>query len=393
MKKKVNGKVKDIPVIEVGMLGTSFMCKAHVNAFKQMEYIFWPPSGFFHLKKIVSRSKETVEEAAGRYGFDDYSTNWRDIIEDESISFFDNVAPNNVHAEPCIEAAKAGKAILCEKPLARDSEEAFKMLEAVNKYKVKNFCGYNYRCVPALVLAKKIIDDGKIGKIQHFRAQYIMDCMNNPDVPINWRLQKKIAGSGVLGDLSHIIDLSRWLCGEPGSIKAITKTFFKDRPLPDNPSKRGRVDVDDAYIAAVEFLNGAIGSFEGSRCSSGRKNYEYIEINGELGSIYFNLENLNFLHVYLHEDESEGMAGFRAIDVTEYHHPYMNYWWCPGHIIGWENIFVHQAYEIINEITGQKKGDVKNIATFEDGYKALVICDAIQRASKNNKKEKIKYLI
>ena len=372
------------------MLGASFMCKAHVNAYKQLQYIFWPPPGFVDLVKIIDMTVDLAEEAAGRYGFNTYGTRWQDIVEDEKILLFDNVGPNHMHAEPCIEAAKTGKAILCEKPLARNSEEAFEMLEAVKKYNVKNFCGYNYRFVPAIILAKKIIDDGKIGKIQHLRAQYLMDCNEDPESCFHWRLQKSKAGSGVLGDLSHIIDLARWICGEPGTVQALTKTFFKDRPLPDNPSKREKVDVDDAYIAIVEFKNEAIGFLEASKCSRGRKNYAFMEINGDSGSLYFNLENLNFLHVYLASDEKERIAGFRAIDVTENNHPYMNNWWCQGHIIGWGNIFVHQSYEIVKKLIDDNTAS-ENIATFEDGFKALVICDAIQKASESGKKQEIKY--
>jgi predicted dehydrogenase len=389
-KRKVNGEFIDIPMINIGMLGASFMCKAHVNGYKQMEYIFWPPPAIPHLSKVVDINKDVAEEAAGRYGFDGFSNKWQDLIEDENIDIFENLGPNDIHAEPCIAAAQTGKAIFCEKPLARNSEEAWKMLEAVRKYGVKNLCGYDYRFAPALRLAKKLIDDGKIGKIQHIRAQYLQEVMNDKEFPLVWRLRKSVAGSGVLGDLSHIIDLARWLCGEPGTVQAVTKIFFKDRPLPDNPSQRGEVDVDDAYVATVEFTNGAIGFFEGSRCSNGRKNYEYIEVSGELGSFYFNLENVNFLHVYLREDERDGIAGFRAVDVTEYYHPYMDRWWFQGHTIGWESMFVHQAYEFVRAVIEESEPS-PDLATFEDGYKAVVVCDAILKASETGSKQEVKY--
>lgn len=384
-------KAGEIPEIGIGMLGYAFMGKAHSNAYKKMPYIFWPPPAKPKLIKICGRTEEKVAEESKRYGYLEYCTDWHDLINDQRIDIFVNVGPNSIHAEPCIEAAKAGKNVVCEKPLAKNSSEAKAMLDAVKKAGVKHLCNFNYRMVPALVLAKKLILDGKIGKIFHFRAKYLQEWMVDPDFPLIWRLDKDVAGSGAIGDLgAHIVDLARWLCGEPKSIMSTTKTFIGERPLPDDPSKKRKVEVDDAFVSILEFDNGAIGTLEASRFSPGRKNYETVEINGELGSIYWNLENMNYLHVYFREEDPADTIGFHAISVTESFHPYYDKWWPHGHIIGWENTFVHTAYNIVNAVINDVKLEPM-VATFEDGYRAAVICDAILKSAKSEKKEKIEY--
>jgi predicted dehydrogenase len=265
-------KAGKIPEIGVGMLGYSFMGKAHSNGYKKMSYIFWPPPAKPKLIKMCGRTEEKVAEEAKRYGYLEYCTDWHELINDDRIDIFVNVGPNNIHAEPCIEAAKAGKNIVCEKPLARNSGEAKEMLDAVKKAGVKHLCNFNYRMVPALVLAKNLISDGKIGKIFHFRAKYLQEWIVDPNFPLIWRLDKKVCGSGAMGDLgAHIVDLTRWLCGEPESVMAMTKTFVTERPLPDNPSKKVKVEVDDAFVSTIEFRNGAIGVLEASRFCPGRK--------------------------------------------------------------------------------------------------------------------------
>ena len=292
-------KADKIPEIGIGMLGYAFMGKAHSNGYKKMPYIFWPPPATPKLIKICGRTEEKVSEEAKRYGYLEYCTGWHDLINDERIDIFVNVGPNNIHSEPCIEAAKAGKHIVCEKPLAGNAREAKAMLDAASKAGVKHLCNFNYRMVPALVLTKKLIMDGKLGRIFHFRANYLQEWIVDPQFPLIWRLDKEIAGSGALGDLgAHIVDLARWFCGEPESVMAMTKTFIDERPLPDNPSKKAKIEVDDAFISTVEFKEGAIGVLEASRFCPGRKNFETIEINGELGSIYWDLENMNNLQLW-----------------------------------------------------------------------------------------------
>ncbi|MBM3703217.1 MAG: Gfo/Idh/MocA family oxidoreductase, partial [Actinobacteria bacterium] len=247
------------------------------------------------------------------------------------------------------------------------------------------------RMMPALILAKKLIMDGKLGRIFHFRAKYLQEWIVDPDFPMVWRLDREVGGSGAMGDLgAHIVDLARWLCGEPKSVTAITKTFIDERPLLDDPSKKVKVEVDDAFVSTVEFENGAIGVLEGSRFCPGRKNYETIEINGELGSIYWDLEHMNYLNVYFKDEDPPDTVGFHAVSVTESFHPYYDKWWPHGHIIGWENTFVHTAYNIVNAVVNNVKLEPM-VATFEDGYKAAVICDAMLQSAKSERKEKIEY--
>ncbi len=389
--KKIDPNSSNIPEIGIGMLGYAFMGKAHTNGFKKMPYIFWPPPALPKLVNICGRTEEKVAEEALRYGYEKYCTDWHELIEDEDVDLFVNIGSNNIHHKPCIEAAKRKKHLLCEKPLATTASKAKEMLDAAKKAGIKHMCNFNYRMVPALILAKNLISDGRLGRIFHFRARYLQEWIIDKDFPLVWRMKKEISGSGAVGDLgSHIIDLARWLCGEPASIYAITKTFIEERPLEDNPDKKGKVDVDDAFAAVIKFGNGAIGTLEASRLCSGRKNYQIVEVNGELGSIYFDLENLNYLHIYFKDEPLKETAGFHAVNVTEQFHPYLNRWWPSGHIIGWENTFVHSAYNIINSIINNKPLEPM-IATFEDGYKNAVISDALLKSAETGKSEKIVY--
>lgn len=380
------GAVGKIAEIGIGMIGHAFMGKAHSNAWKQMPYIFWPPAAIPKLVKICGIPETEVAEAARRFGYMEYTTDWKDIINDDRIKIVDNGTPNDLHAEISIEAARAGKHIFCEKPLARNSVEAKKMRDAVKKYKVKNICDFNYRMVPAIVLAKNLISDGKLGKIYHFRAKYLQEWIMDPDFPIVWRLKKSVAGSGALGDLgAHIIDLGRFLCGEFKSVMAVTKTFIDER-YDASTKKKEKVDVDDAIASVVEFENGAIGTIEASRFAAGRKNSNVIEINGEKGSIWWDLENMNNLHVYWADDKPAETRGFHCINVTESFHPYYEYWWPHGHIIGWENTFVHTAYNMVNAIIKNKPLE-PYVGTFEDGYRNAVICDAMLKSAETGKRE------
>ncbi len=274
----------EAPVIGVGMLGYDFMGKAHTNAYKKIPYMMYPPPAVPKLVGICGRTEEAVAEAKRRYGYDDYYTDWRKMLENDDIQLFDNGGPNNVHAEPCIAAAEAGKHVFCEKPLARTAEEAKLMLDAVEKAGVKHMVAHNYRFVPAIRLAKELIDSGKLGQIYHFRAQYLQEwIMPHYNEKLIWRLRKDIAGSGAIGDLgSHIVDLGHYLVGDYKSISAMTRTFIEERPLPDG-SGTGKVDVDDAFVASIEFDNGAIGTLECTRFGAGRKNYQVLEINAEKG--------------------------------------------------------------------------------------------------------------
>ncbi|NLE99832.1 MAG: Gfo/Idh/MocA family oxidoreductase [Anaerolineales bacterium] len=378
------------PEIGVGMLGYAFMGKAHTNAYKKLPYMVYPPAAIPRLVAIAGRNEEAVAEAARRYGYESYTTDWRKLMENDAIQLFDNGGPNNEHAEPSIAAALAGKHVLCEKPLARTTEEAKKMLDAVTKAGVKHMVAFNYRFVPAVRLARDLIQSGQLGQIYHFRAVYLQEwIMPHYDCPMIWRLKKDVAGSGALGDLgAHIIDLARFLVGEPTSVGAMTRTFIKERP--DGSGGLGTVDVDDAFVSTVVFENGAIGTLEASRFAAGRKNHQKFEINGEKGTICFDLERLNELDVFWVGDEPKETQGFRNVLVSEPYHPWWGNWWPQGHMIGWEHSFVHEISHLLDCIVNDK--DVApDGATFEDGYRAAVVCDAILESAAKKKQVDIKY--
>ncbi len=381
----------DVPEVGVGMLGYAFMGKAHSNGFKQMPYIFWPPPAMPRLVAIAGRNAEAVGIAARRYGFEKATTDWHDVINDPEVQVFDNCGPNNLHAEPSIAAAEAGKHVICEKPLGRTRQEAKQMLDAVTKAGVKHLAAFNYRFVPAILHARDLIQSGALGRIYHFRARYLQEWILDPNFPIVWRLQKDVAGSGVLGDLgAHSIDLARFLVGEIAAVSAATRTFIPERT--DAEGHRQKVDVDDAFAAVVEFENGALGTMEASRFALGRKNHNTFEVNGEKGSIVFNLERLNELEVHIPGQQPENSTGFTTVLVSEASHPYWKYWWPQGHMIGWENLFVHEVAHFLGAVVGEH--DVAPIgATFEDGYKAAVVCDAILESAKNGGRVPIAQLL
>jgi len=332
-----------------------------------------------------------VAEAARRYGYEGYYTDWRRMLEDDRIQLFDNSGPNNIHAEPCIAAAEAGKHVFCEKPLARTAEEAREMLDAVTEAGVKHMVSFNYRFVPAIRQAYDLIASGALGQIYHFRAIYLQEwIMPHYGIPKIWRLDKALAGSGALGDLgAHIVDLARFLVGEIKSVGAMMRTFIKQRPLTDG-SGSGKVDVDDAFVATVEFENGAIGTLEASRFAGGRKNHQVLEINGEKGSIRFNLERMNELEVFWVGEEPKETQGFHNVLITEGYHPWWENWWPHGHIIGWEHTFVHELTHLLDCIVNDKEVAPFG-ATFEDGYRAAAVCDAIAKSAEKKKQVDVEY--
>jgi len=379
----------EAPEIGVGMMGYAFMGKAHTNAFKKLPYMVYPPPAIPKLIAIAGRNEDSVKEAAKRYGYATYYTDWKQLIQDDRIQLFDNGGPNDAHAEPCIAAARAGKHILCEKPLARNAREAAEMLEAVEKAGVVHMVAHNYRFVPAIRLARDLIESGKLGQIYHFRAVYLQEWIMDPTFPFVWRLDRKISGSGALGDLgSHIIDLARFLVGEPRKVSAMAKTFIKQRPLPDGGS--AEVTVDDAFVSLVEFENGAMGTLEASRFCAGRKNHQVLEINGANGTIVFDLERLNELQVFWKDEQPRETQGFHNVLVSESYHPFWQHWWPQGHIIGWEHTFVHEIAHLLDAIVN-KKPVAPYGADFLDGYKNAVICDAILESAEKEKAIAIHY--
>ena len=378
------------PEVGIGMLGYAFMGKAHSNAFKKLPYMMYPPVAIPKLIAIAGRNQDAVAEAARRYGYEGYYTDWRELVADPRVQLFDNGGPNDLHAEPCIAAARAGKHIICEKPMARSAAEARAMLDAVTTAGVKHAVAFNYRFVPAIRQAYELIHSGALGESYHFRAVSLQEWITDPEFPLIWRRQKDLAGSGALGDLgAHIIDLARFLVGEPKSVMGLTKTFITERPLQDGKG-RGKVEVDDAFEALVEFQNGAVGTLEASRFAPGRKNHQVLEINGSKGSLQFNLERFNELEVFWKDSAPRETQGFTNVLVTEAYHPFYSNWWPHGHIIGWEHTFVHELHHMLDAIVNDKSVAPLG-ATFEDGYRNAVICDAIVESARTGRRVDIIY--
>ncbi len=369
--------------LNVALIGYQFMGKAHSNAYRQVARFFPELEIEPVLKVICGRNEERVRAAAEKYGFEEYDTDWQRVVARDDIDLVDVSTPGNLHAPISIAAARNGKIVLCEKPLANSLQEAREMVQAVEQSGVKHGIFFNYRKAPAVSFAKKLIDDGVIGQIYHFRGTYLQDWIVDPNFPLVWRLRKEIAGSGVHGDLNaHIIDLARWLVGEISEVCGMMTTFIKQRPLLREADDRlggqasaemGEVTVDDAAAFLARFENGAIGTFEATRFALGRKNYNRFEINGSRGSIVFNLERMNELELYLESDPA-GTRGFRTIQVTESVHPYISAWWPPGHIIGYEHTFTHLVRDALEAIS---KGELPS-PSFYDGLRCQAVLEAVE---------------
>ncbi|HZJ57728.1 MAG TPA: Gfo/Idh/MocA family oxidoreductase [Clostridia bacterium] len=368
--------------LNIGLVGYKFMGKAHSNALQKVG-MFFDPSLKIRMRAICGRDEEWVKESAEKFGWEGYETSWENLIKRDDIDAIDITAPSNFHKEIAIAAAKAGKHIFCEKPLALNLKDAREMLDVVTKANVKHQIGFNYRFAPAVQLAKKIIDEGKIGKVYHYRALYLQDFIIDPSFPLVWRLDKDVAGSGSHGDLgAHFVDLARFLVGEFDEVIGMSETFIKERPIVERMTglsgkaqegaELGKVTVDDATIFMARFKNGALGSFEATRFAAGHKNDMFFEINGSKGSIRFNIERMNELEYYSASDE-EGLQGFRLIQVTEDIHPYADAWWPVGHVIGYEHTFVHELYEFIEAIAKDKPTN----PSFYDGVKCSQILEAV----------------
>jgi len=369
--REASGPARDAPLIGVGVLGYAFMGKAHSNAYRTLPYMAWPPTLTPRLVAIAGRDAAAVNEAARRYGYERAVVDWHELVDDDTIELFDNSGPNDVHAVPTIAAAEAGKHVICEKPLGRDAAEAYEIWQRVARSGVVHMCAFNYRFVPAVRLARTLIEAGEIGEIRHFRGRYLQE-WGATDAAI-WRFDRGAAGSGALGDLgAHVIDLARYLVGEISSVAAVTSTFHPGR------------EVDDAFEAAVEFETGAIGTLEASRFAPGRKNALSWEINGSAGSLAFDLERLNELLI------SDGTGGFRTRLVSEPTDPFWEWWWPQGHMIGWEHTFIHEVDHLLRAIAGGSSV-APHGATFEDGYRAAEVCDAVLRSAADGRRATLTY--
>lgn len=360
--------------INVALIGYKFMGKAHSNAYRQVGRFFDVPCQPV-MKVLCGRNKEAVRSAAARFGWEEYATDWREVVERPDIDLVDIASPNNTHKGIALAAAKAGKAIFCEKPLASSLDEAREMLAAVQGAGVLHMIAFNYRFVPAVQLAKRLIEEGALGQIRHWRSVYLQDWLVDPSFPLVWRLRREVAGSGALGDIAaHSIDLAHFLVGDITEVVGMSETFIRERPLPTGEAM-GPVTVDDMTAFLARFRNGAVGTFEATRFATGRKNYNCFEINGSKGSLRWNFESMNRLEFYSGDDPGY-IQGFRTIIATEPEHKYVSTWWPPGHIIGYEHTFVHAVYELM-EALGRSELLHPN---FVDGVKCQAVLDAVARS-------------
>jgi predicted dehydrogenase len=373
--------------IGVGLVGYKFMGRAHSNGYRQVSH-FFDVDPAPKMVAICGRNEEAVSEAAKELGWEGYETDYHKLIARDDIQLVDVSTPGDSHYDVVLAALGAGKHVLCEKPLANTLDQAREMLAAAKKAGVINMVNFNYRRVPAVVLAKKLIEEGRIGEIRHFRAVYLQDWILDPEFPLVWRLQKDKAGSGALGDIAaHIVDLSHYLVGDIAKVTGSLDTFIKERPVEVSSgggagleaakgAEMGRVTVDDSAHFIAKFDSGATGTFEVTRLAPGRRNHNSFEINGSKGTIVFDLERLNELEVYFTEDAGD-VQGFRRILVTDGTHPYVGAWWPSGHIIGWEHTFTHTVKDLMDAI----KTGVNPAPSFEDGFKCQAVLDAVERSS------------
>ena len=361
--------------IGVGLVGYKFMGRAHSNAYRQLPR-FFDVDPAPRMAAICGRDETGVREAANTLGWESYETDYRRLIERDDVGLVDVVTPGNTHREIVLAALEAGKHVICEKPLANSLAEAKEMLDAAREAGTINTVCFNYRRAPAVQLARKLIDGGRLGTIRHWRSTYLQDFIMDPEFPLIWRLKKDLAGSGALGDIgAHSVDLAHFLVGGISEVAGMTETFVKERPLEGSDGETGEVTVDDAAAFLARFENGAIGTFEATRFAAGRRNKNAFEINGSKGSVAFDLERMNELEVFFVDDEAD-VQGFRTVNVTEPGHPYAGAWWPPGHIIGYEHTFVHTMKDLMDGIqTGTSPAP-----TFEDAYRCQAVLDAVERS-------------
>jgi len=367
--------------LSIGVLGYRFMGKAHSNAFARLP-MFFSDAPDIERDVLIGRDESALADAQSELGFNRTATDWRDVVDE--VDVFYNLGPNNIHAEPSIAALEAGVPVLSEKPLAASLEDAERMAEAAESADVPSAIAFNYRYVPAIQYAKRLIEDGVLGEIHHVRANYLQDWLVDPTAPWSWRNSEELAGSGALGDLgAHSLDLAQFLLDDDiERVSGHLKTFVDERPVPgadgggldaegsDSVETR-EVTVDDAYSAQAEFGNGAMGTFEASRFATGEKNGHTIAINGSKGSLKFDLERLNELEL-LREDN----RGFETVLVTDPDDPYVDHWWPPGHVIGWEHTFIHEDYEFLSAVANGEE----YAPNFQDGLAVQHVLDAIERS-------------
>ncbi|MFC6785575.1 Gfo/Idh/MocA family protein [Halobaculum halobium] len=373
--------------IDIGVLGYRFMGKAHANALDRLP-MFFEDAPETNRHTVIGRDEEALADAAETLGFEHTATDWCEVIDE--VDAFYNLGPNHLHVEPSIAALEAGTPVLCEKPLAPTLAGAEEMRDAAAAADVPAACAFNYRFVPAIRYAKRLIDAGELGEIRQVRGRYLQDWLSDPEAPWSWRNDEDMAGSGALGDLgAHTIDLARFLVGdrvsEAASVSGHRKTFTEERPVEGADGETRPVTVDDAYSAQVEYDSGAMATFEASRVTEGHKNDHTIAVHGSEGSLQFSLERLNELEVMTGD-----ARGYETVLVTDEDDPYIDHWWPPGHVIGWEHTFVHENYEFLTSVAqnptngGDEVGGTGEGAefhpNFEDAYEVQRVLDAIGRS-------------
>lgn len=373
--------------LNIGMIGYGFMGRAHTNGYKRVNDFF----KLDHrpvLKAACGRDAGKVKEFADNWGYESIETDWKKLIERKDIDVVDVCTPNNMHKEICLAAAKAGKMILCEKPLAMNAGEGEEMCEAVEKAKVANMVWYNYRRVPAVTFAKQLIDEGRLGKIFHVRSKFLQDWTISADLPQGgaalWRLDVAAAGSGVTGDLlAHCIDTCIWLNGLIKDVSAMTETFVKERKH-NLTGKVEKVGIDDACIFNCHFENGSLGNFESTRYARGHKAQYTFEVNGENASVMWDLHDLHRLNYFDYRDEGP-LRGWKSIHISDSDHPYLKHWWVPGLNLGYEHTFVHQVADFIEGLQSGKPAR----PTFRDALETQRICDAVLKSAKTKQWEDV----
>jgi predicted dehydrogenase len=373
--------------LNIGLIGCGFMGRTHANAFGKVHHFFDLPYRPV-LKAVCARNPDAAKAFAAKWDFESFETEWRKLVQRPDIDAIDIASPNDTHAEIALAAAKAGKMILCEKPLAMNGPEGKTMVAAVEKAKVPNMVWYNYRRVPAVTLAKELIDQGRLGRIFHYRAKFLQDWTISPELPQGgaglWRLDLKVAGSGVTGDLlAHCIDTALWLNGGIDQLTAMTETFIKKRKH-NLTGKVERVGIDDACAFLARFRNGSLATFESTRYARGHKALYTFEINGEHASIAWDLHDLHRLQYFDHRDEGR-VRGWRSVHVTDGDQPYMKHWWVPGLQIGYEHTFIHQAADFLEGLGSGRAAS----PTFRDALETQYVCDAVLKSARTRKWEKV----
>lgn len=366
--------------LNIGLVGYGFMGRTHSNAYRKVNQ-FFEVGRQPVLKAICARSADKAKAFADNWGWESVETDWRKLVERPDIDVIDIGSPNNTHYEIALAAAAAGKMVLCEKPLAMNGAQAREMTAAIEKAGVPNMVWFNYRRVPSISLAKQVVDEGRIGRPFHYRAQYLQDWTISEDLPLGgatlWRLDADVAGSGVSGDLvAHSIDTAMWLNGRITEVTGMTEIFIKERAMQDDPTQRKAVTIDDACQFMCRFENGSLGLFESTRYARGRKNYNTFELNGEKASVYFDLEDAHRLQYYDHAD-ADHLHGWRSIHVTGFEHPYMKNWWVPGCSIGYEHTFINALADFLK---GLDTGDPVH-PNFRDALETQLVLDAVLQSA------------